>query len=100
MADSSVMRSDESATRAGLVSNATAVNAANAARGCSVILFGGVPLLGLFAELMLGALSSELAMFPTVWHALAVVFAVIANLLLHLGMFRSPSNLVLRAVLI
>jgi hypothetical protein len=97
MADSSIMRSDESATRAGLVSNATA---ANAARGCSVILFGGVPLLGLLAELMLGALSSELPMFPTVWHALAVVLAVIANLLLHLGMFRGPSNLVLRAVLI
>jgi hypothetical protein len=62
-------------------------------RGCRAMLFGGLPVLGLLAELRLGALSSELPMFPTGWHALAVAIAVVANLLLHLGMFRGRSRI-------
>ncbi len=65
-----------------------------------LLVFGVLPLLGFGSELLLGMLSTVLTLFPSVWHALAVGGAVVLNLLLHLGHFRTPSLLVPRALLV
>ncbi|MBL8734981.1 MAG: PEP-CTERM sorting domain-containing protein [Planctomycetes bacterium] len=58
---------------------------------------GFLPVVGLFAELLTGCLSQALSMFPTWWHVGLVLAAVLGNCALHLGAFRSPRQLVLRA---
>jgi hypothetical protein len=65
----------------------------------AVVWFAVVPALGLFAEIMLGALSSWLGLFPTWWHVGFVIAAVAANALLHAGAFATSRWLPLRAAL-
>lgn len=55
-------------------------------------------MLGLLAELMTGALSQMLSMFPTWWHVGLVSAAVLGNFALHVGAWRNQRLLVVRAV--
>lgn len=64
-----------------------------------MVWFVALPALGLVAEIMLGALSTWLGLFPTWWHVGFVIAAVAANALLHAGAFAAPRWLPLRAVL-
>ncbi len=62
-----------------------------------VVLFVTLPVLGVFSELVTGALETLLVMFPTPWHTAAVLAAVLLNIPLQLGHWRSANALPWRA---
>lgn len=66
--------------------------------GCAGFACGFLPTVGLFAELLTGSLSQLLSMFPTWWHVGFVTAAVLGNFALHLGSWRNPRHLPVRAV--
>jgi hypothetical protein len=67
-------------------------------RALPIVVFGVLPLCGLFAELLTGMLSEILPLFPTWQHVVAVALAVGVNGALHGGAWRAPRHVLLRTI--